>query len=266
MKAFRPFFVIMAFALTVGMACLVGGNSTQPPVQPPSNQTTSSKASGASQAASSAPASSAKSQAASSSTGSGASSGQFFTDSFDSDTMKNYTVENRKQGSDTSKMDVSIKGGNMVFNLTGPNLWVYVTYKPQTYSDVKVTVTADNRGKNNNNVSLICRESSDGWYEFNIANNGLYNILAYDKTGAISKGYNNIYNGGSLAIKQGKGVNVYVATCKGNTLSLEINGVLAKTIADNKFDFSEGTIGFSVSSFDVTPILVDIQSLQVSQP
>jgi hypothetical protein len=124
-------------------------------------------------------------------------------------------------------------------------------------------VTADNRGKNNNNVSLICRESDEGWYEFNIANNGLYNILAYIDA---DRRYYNIYNGGSNAIKTGKDINVYTASCSGTELSLTINGVLAKKIKDSKYNLRDGKVGFSVSSFDVIPILVELDSFTVSQP
>jgi len=56
---------------------------------------------------------------------------------------------------------------------------------------------ADNAGKNNNNVSLVCRydDTDETWYEFSIANNGLYWIYAYDD------GYNLIANGGSNLIR-----------------------------------------------------------------
>ncbi len=185
----------------------------------------------------------------------------FFTDTFDGN-MDNYTVQNLGTGDD-DKMDVNIKDGYLVFDLKGANLWVYVTYDPFTYKDVQVSVTADNRGKNNNNVSLICRESDEGWYEFNIANNGLYNILAYIEA---DRRYYNIYNGGSNAIKTGKDINVYTASCSGTELSLTINGVLAKKIKDSKYNLRDGKVGFSVSSFDVIPILVELDSFTISQP
>jgi S1-C subfamily serine protease len=185
----------------------------------------------------------------------------FFTDTFDGN-LDNYTVQNLGTGDD-DKMDVNIKDGYLVFDLTGANLWVYVTYDPFTYKDVEISVTADNRGKNNNNVSLICRESDQGWYEFNIANNGLYNILAYIDA---DRRYYNVYNGGSNAIKQGKDINVYTASCSGTELSLTINGVLAKKIKDSKYNLRDGKVGFSVSSFDVIPILVEVDSFTISQP
>jgi hypothetical protein len=261
MKAFRPFFIIVAFLLMVGLACAFGGGGTATTQETPQAQPTT---------ADDQPTSDNQDVAATDTpeeenSGGEAGGEQYFTDTFDG-TLDNYSVENVNTKGDESKMDVNIKDGYLVFDLTGKNLWVYVTYNPFTYKDVKISVTADNRGKNNNNVTLFCRDNDEGWYEFSIANNGLYWIYAYDVNGLVAKGYNVIYNGGSNAIKQGKDVNVYTATCEGDTLSLSINDTEVKKIKDTKFKFREGKVGFGVSSFDVTPILVEADSFTVSEP
>jgi hypothetical protein len=150
-----------------------------------------------------------------------------------------------------------------VFDIQSANRWVYITYDAYTYTDIIVDLVATNRGKNNNNVSLICRYDADKntWYEFNVANNGLYWIYAYDGTE-----YRPIYNGGSNAINQGKDTNRYTAVCSGDTLSLYINNVEARTVRDTNYNFREGQVGFSVSSFEVTPILVEVDSFTVAEP
>jgi len=264
MKVFRPFFAIGAFLLLVGLACIVGGPTAAPTAQP--QPTKEQAATDAPPPTDSAGATDTPATSGSATDTPAASAGgdQYFTDDF-SGTMDNYTVKNLGTGSE-DKMDVNIKDGYMVFDLTGANLWVYVTYNPFKYKDVTISMVADNRGKNNNNVTLFCRKSDEGWYEFNIANNGLYWIYAFDAQGLVAKGYNTIYNGGSTAIKQGKDVNTYAATCKGNQLSLSINGTEVKTIKDSKFQFREGNVGFGVSSFGVTPILVEVDKFIVSQP
>lgn len=255
MKAFRPLYLALAFVLVVGLACsaIPGGTTQDQPTKeaPTAQDQPTDEAQPTSDQGS--PTDTPEAQ----STG----GDQYFTDNFDGN-MDNYAVKNLGTGSE-DKMDVNVKDGYMVFDLKGANLWVYVTYTPQSYKDVKISVTADNRGKNNNNVSLICRQSDEGWYEFNIANNGLYNILAFV---TADKSYYNIFNGGSNAIKTGKDVNEYTATCSGNELSLSINGVLAKKIKDSKYNMRDGKVGFSVSSFDVTPILVEVDSFTVSEP
>lgn len=192
---------------------------------------------------------------------SGGSGDGFGTDNFDGN-LDNYTVQNFGTGSN-DKMDVNVKNGYLVFDLQGNNLWVYVTYNSYTYKDVTISMVADNRGRNNNNVTLFCRASTEGWYEFNISNSGLYWILAYD---AATKGYHTIVNGGSTAVKQGKDINTYTVSCKGQTLDLNINGVDVKSIKDSKYNFREGKVGLGVSSFDITPILVEVDSFTISQP
>jgi hypothetical protein len=136
-------------------------------------------------------------------------------------------------------------------------------YDPYTYTDVRLDATAENRGKNNNNVSFICRYSDEGWYEFNIANNSLYWILACIQA---DKKYYTLYNGGSTAIKQGKDVNDYTLGCIGNSLILWIDGSEVRAVKDNIYKLREGQIGVGVSSLDVTPIIVEWDSITVSQP
>jgi S1-C subfamily serine protease len=194
----------------------------------------------------------------------GANAQDYFTENFDGDIANYSYFEYHELG--TTKTDDSLipttKDGFLVFDLKKKNKWVYVTYNPYKYTDVRLDLTANNRGKNNNNVSLICRYSSEGWYEVSIANNGLFWITAY----VSGEGYQAIYNGGSNQIKQGKDSNEYTLVCNGNDLTLGINGVEVKTVTDKKYVLREGLVGFGVSSFDVVPILVEVDTFQVSEP
>jgi hypothetical protein len=190
---------------------------------------------------------------------------QYFTETFDSN-LDHYTYFNNGKG-DEDKMSLETDNSYLAFNLKDNNLWIYVTYNPFMYKDVAIELTANNRGKTTNAISLLCRYSKDtGWYEFSVANDGSYWIYAYDATGAVKKGYTTIAKGTSKDIKQGKESNIYNASCVGNKLTLTINNVEVKTIKDMKFNFREGKVGFSVSSFDITPILVDVDSFTISEP
>jgi len=261
MKKFRPFFAIVALVLMVGLACAFGRGSAQPT---PQNQPTVEQPT-AEQPTTEAQPTAQDTDSATDTPDAQNLAVDFFTDTFEGN-MDNYSVENRKKGADENKMKVNIKDGAMVFDLQGNNLWVYVTYRPFKYTDVKISMTANNRGKNNNNVTLFCRQNSEGWYEFSIANSGSYWIYAYDATGAIAdKGYNTIFNDSSKEIKQGKSTNEYTASCVGDKLTLSINGTEVKTIKDSKYKFREGTVGFGVSSFSTIPILVNVDSFTVSQ-
>jgi hypothetical protein len=165
------------------------------------------------------------------------------------------------------KMSIGVADGYLTFDLESAGQWAYTIYDPETYDDVRVDVTADNRGTNDNNVSLICRyDPAEGWYEFNIANSGLYNIyyaiVRADKTVIYSR----LANGGFNKIKTGKDVNQYQVTCQGRTLTLSINGYDVKTYDDNQYVLRKGKIGLSVSSFKLLPVKVEFDMMKVSQP
>lgn len=268
MKALRPLLLIVSLMLMVGLACSFGNSSkaTAEPTTAPEPTAVVDEPTTAVDEPTDEP--TAATDEATATAEPSADAQEFYTETFDGN-LDNYTYFNTGKGDDTdkSKMSLKVNDGFLVFDLKGTNLWIYVTYNPFTYKDVSLEVTADNRGKNTNNVSLLCRYNPDeGWYEFNISNGGLYWIYAYDATGSVRKGYNTITNGASKSVKQGKGVNTYGVSCVGDKLSLTINGDEVKTIKDTKYGFREGKVGFSVSSFDVTPILVEVDSFTISQP
>jgi hypothetical protein len=165
---------------------------------------------------------------------------------------------------DENKMTLESGNGILTFDLEGEYLYVYLLYDPYTYTDVRIDTRVENRGFNNNNITLVCRyDEKYGWYEFNIANSGLYWIYAYDE---LTEEYQELYSGGSTAIHSGKDVNEYTAICKGNTLALYINGVEAHTITEKRFAFRDGQVGISTASSDVLPIIAEWDWVTISEP
>ncbi|HSG19022.1 MAG TPA: trypsin-like peptidase domain-containing protein, partial [Anaerolineae bacterium] len=164
----------------------------------------------------------------------GTSSGEaptyFFEEFSDDADLSNYSYF-EFSGSETG-FTTYLENDAFVFDITGTNRYVYITYDPYIYTDIILEAQSTNRGKNNNNVSLICRYDvdRDTWYEFNVANNGLYWIYAFD-----GSDYQLIANGGSNAIRQGKDTNIYTVGCIGDTLSLYINNVEARTVTDTNY-------------------------------
>lgn len=73
-----------------------------------------------------------------------------------------------------------------------------------------------------------------------------------------------LWHGGSTLIKMGKDINEYTAYCVGDTLSLWINGVEVKTLTNK--NLKSGRAGLSVSSFNVTPIIVEFDYFAVGVP
>jgi hypothetical protein len=166
-----------------------------------------------------------------------------------------------------SSVSLNAGGGGYLFDIQRVQTGVYTLYDPFEYQDVRLDVRVENQVANNINISLICRFSEEaGWYEFNIANNGLYDILyaTASPTGYIS--YRNLYNGGSNNIKAGAAANEYGIVCQGNTLSLFINGELARQVTDHLATLRTGKVGVSVSSFNVLPVSVRLDWIKISQP
>ncbi len=162
-------------------------------------------------------------------------------------------------------MPIRTAGGLLVFDLQTKGTSAYATYEPFTYTDVRLDITAGNRGSNNNTISLVCRKSDAGWYEFNIASNGLYEIYAATGVGSAVE-YTRIADGGSNKIKSGWAQNEYGIVCQGNTLVLNINGAEARRLEDKKYLLPEGKVAISVSSLKDAPVIVDIYSAAISQP
>ncbi len=152
----------------------------------------------------------------------------------------------------------------MVFEITDTDTYAYLTYGEYYYEDVGIRTLVENRGVNTNNVSLICRYDENlGWYEFNIGSDGLYDILRFD--GNLNNGgYTLLANGGSNKIRTGKDFNEYAIECAGDNLSLWINGVYTNSVRDRTF--KQGLIGISASSFNVTPVIVEFDYVDIIYP
>ncbi len=198
---------------------------------------------------------------------------KYFTEEFDKD-LKNWTsfiVDDKGYGGSvlsTLPADeyLEVVNSRLNYNINKTWQYVYSVYKPFEYGDVRIDARFDNRGANNNNISLICRYTEDvGWYEFNIANNGLYSILFAKIKGNGAVSYGLIESGGSNEIKQGINSNEYTGICEGNTLTLYINGVLQRTTKVKDFSLNSGKVGVSVSSFLTLPINVDVDWVKISQ-
>jgi hypothetical protein len=159
-----------------------------------------------------------------------------------------------------------LDGGRLYFQLQQQDEGsprVYLVNSAFSYADVRVETFTTNNGVNANGVSLICRYSGAGWYEFTVSNSGEYTISAYDAEGRF---YYDLAVGGSPAVNTGLSTNVYAAICKGGDLTLVINGEIITTTFDRRFNFTEGLIGLGVASPRGLPVNVDFDYIKVSEP
>jgi hypothetical protein len=267
MKTLRPMLFFVSLLLIVGLACSFGGgdtptpppaeqpievNPTSPPPQP--TEVLPTEVPPTEVLPTEPPVPEAQ---------------QFFTEEFDNPLSSDWTpfLIYDETYSDPDKVKVEADNGRLVWDFDSEWLYYYLFYNAYDYEDVKMEAIADNRGRNNNYVSLICRYDPEvGWYEFNIANNGLYNILYAEvlENGKIR--YNRIANGGSNAIKIGKEVNEYTMTCQGDELTLHINGDEVISFKEKKYSLRSGQVGISVSSENVLPILIEMDWIKISEP
>ncbi len=195
---------------------------------------------------------------------------QFYTEEFNTeDNNWEYLLVNGSNqqivNGSAGLMSMRTAGGLLVFDLQNQGTLAYATYKPFTYTDVRLDIKAGNRGANDNNVGLICRKSDAGWYEFDIASNGLYQIF-FAKIVNNAVEYTRIADGGSNKIKTGWAENEYGIVCQGSTLVLNINGTEARRLEDKTYLLPEGKVGISVSSLKDAPAIVDLYWARISQP
>ena len=192
---------------------------------------------------------------------------QYYTENFDSD-LANWSQF--MSSGDPIMVERHSEPGKYAVNLLeleGKLARYYLINDGFTYSDVKIETVVVNRGNNTNGVSLICRYSDVGWYEFLVSNGGTYFVYAVDRAGIVNSGYNLIDQGTSILIKSGLGaVNTYTITCKGQELSLSINNQLVDTLTETKFQFQEGKAGLGVSSPEKLPVKIEFDSFTVSEP
>ncbi len=163
----------------------------------------------------------------------------------------------QKPGEDAkAEYIVTYKPGRAYVEVNTAGTSVYVVNDTFWTEDVRLETYATKlSGPNRMNVSLICRASDIGWYEFSISNGGLWWIWKYDPS---TKGlYSAIAKGKSAEINVQKTPNLIQASCIGTTLSLYANKELIGTAEDR--DFTEGQVGFGVSTLDLRDSVMEFE-------
>jgi hypothetical protein len=189
---------------------------------------------------------------------------KFFTEEFDQDPGSDWVIDILGPGADANKDTVKTEftNGRLRVELPKDDLYLYYTFTGFTYDNVRLDLRADNRGVNTNNVSLVCRISDDGWYEWSVGSGGDWYLYA------VTDKYNLLTSGGTNFLKQGKAENEYSMACKDKTISMFVNGqeIKQSPFTDNNYGLREGTVGFNISSLKVTPVIVEVEWLKVSEP
>jgi hypothetical protein len=250
MKNFRPLILFAIFVLVVGLACsALSGGGGDTPSQPQQPQQVEPQAPAPTDEPAPAP-TEAPVQS------------KYFTEEFDQDPGWDYFLT----AGDKDKITVTFEDSLAKFDLENTDIYAYYMYEAQEYDDVRIDIRAENRGKNNNNVSLICRATDKGWYEFSTEGGGLWYLYAVTINEKKEPVYKRIDKGGASSLNQGKEVNEYGMKCEGNEITLIVNDKELKKVTEKNFSFGSGYVGFNISSLNVTPIILEVDWFKVSEP
>lgn len=183
----------------------------------------------------------------------------YYTEEFESEQLNTWFPQ--ITNGDIEQVDIKTKNGKLVFTIGGTDTYMYLINEAFSYEDVRIDIEVENRGSNTNNVGMICRFNEEGWYEYVINSNGMYELWSFTP----DEGYYLIHQGGSKHIRVGKDTNQYSVICNGDRLTLYINGVDTHTQNDNSLRY-EGMVGVAVSSTFAIPVEVEFEYFTVSPP
>jgi len=147
---------------------------------------------------------------------------------------------------DSDNYEVSYDNSLVYIQVDDTDSTVYMLYDLDMPADIRLDAAVETvAGPNRNNISLICRATQDGWYEFSMNSGGYWFIWKYE-----NEQYTELARGASNAINLQKRANELTATCIGKELTFYVNQVEMGSVIDNRFK-GEGHTGISVSAFDI---------------
>lgn len=162
---------------------------------------------------------------------------------------------------ETDKYEATYQNSRVYIQVDQRDTTVYMVYTDFVPADVRVDTSAETVfGTNRNNISLVCRATDAGWYEFSMNSGGLWFIWKYD-----NGQYTELARGASRAINMQKAANELTATCIGTELTFYVNQTKMGSVRDNRFK-DPGQVGVSVSTFDIPNVGVEFDWFVASVP
>jgi S1-C subfamily serine protease len=162
---------------------------------------------------------------------------------------------------DGATYDASYENSRVYIEVNDTDSTAYMVYDAFLPADVRIDTFAESvLGTTRNNISLVCRASDAGWYEFSMNSGGLWYIWKYE-----NGNYTELKRGASKAINMQKATNELTATCIGTELTFYVNQVEMGSVRDNRFK-DAGQVGISVSTFDIPDVGVEFDWFVASVP
>jgi len=165
---------------------------------------------------------------------------------------------------------VKLLDGKMVFQFTDKETYLYKFVKQPMGADVVIESSYQAFSQIYNGIAFVCRAKSDysAWYEFRLSSVAKFAIYRFDQ--ALKDEYKNPYielaSGSADATKlYPTKPNVVKATCKGSTLSLEVNGNSLTSVQDDALQ-EDGLVGLGAMSQNNLPMSIRFDYIKVSSP
>ena len=166
------------------------------------------------------------------------------------------------QAGGTSTPVTSFQNGSLHIDISTTDTWLVGIHNANTYSNV--FVRAKTSAAPTGSTGLICRYSEDGWYEFNIANDGTYSILLGQWLSPGVVKYIPIVNDNSKQLT-GNSTNEIGLFCEDGFLQLYVNGTMIRRADVTNYGLTEGKIGITAASFSEVPTTVTFEQISVSE-
>lgn len=185
----------------------------------------------------------------------------FFTEEFNTDLGSWASFQTGGAQSPTVKLENDF----LRVDFSSPNTWYYAIHNAHEYSNI--FISAKFSGTPSGSLGLICDYSeSNGWYEFNLASDGIYSVLFGQWLAAGIAQYTPIATDTTEYLQAGSLDHEIGLTCQKNILLLHINGKLFRKLDVTRYGLTEGRIGINAASFDETPMIATFDWVKVNEP
>jgi hypothetical protein len=160
---------------------------------------------------------------------------------------------------------VKLENDSLRIDISSPDTWYYAIHGAHDYSEV--FVSAKFSSTPSGSMGLMCDYSeSNGWYEFNIASDGTYNVLFGQWLAPGIAQYSPITTDTTEYIHAGTLDYEIGMTCIENTILLHVNGKLFRKLDVTYLGLTGGKVGVTASSFEEIPMIAIFDWFKVSEP
>lgn len=131
-------------------------------------------------------------------------------------------------------------------------------------ADVYVETSFSNLSTHNiNQVGVLCRASTDGWYEFNLLSGGMWYIYKFD----LNTSRYTLLKEGGIANLDYDAEHSIGAVCLQDSLTFYLDGAQVKNASVKDNTFREGQVGLAVYAADQWPdVIIDFDYFGVQVP